>query len=317
MDKATQMRLFSGPEPRRDKAIQLTITGKAMRTYRTLTALVLLLASPALGQTPDKSNPTVDTRAQLPEIDPLATRLADALAHSKQKSVIVFDFWGPDQALTALGQNLAQNLSTALAARPVSLEVLDRSGIPAACLRHGLSLANTHDPSIETWIGEDLGAKALVLGQLSIVDNKLEIQITAYRTEDQKWIAGFKQTSLITDAMRVLMVKEMESVAVKTAPAQPSSNKYSYPKCIFCPTAEYDRRAADKGLEGTVLLNVIVGTNGKASDIIVVKGLPNGLTQKAIEAVGRWTFKPALTPQGQPVEVRQTIEVTFHLLSDW
>lgn len=280
-------------------------------------ALVVLLASPALGQAPEKGNPAVDARAQLPEIDPLATRLADALVHSKQKSVIVFDFWGPDQTLTALGQNCAQSLSTALATGPVPLEVLDRSGIAAACLRHGLSPANTHDTSIETWIGQDLGAKALVLGQLSVVDDKLEIQITAYRTKDQKWIAGFKQTSLITNDMRVLMAKEVESIAVKTAPAQPSSNKYSYPKCVSCPPAEYDRRAADKGLEGTVLLNVIVGTNGKASDIIIIKGLPYGLTQKAIEAVGRWTFKPALTPQGQPVEVRQTIEVTFHLLSDW
>lgn len=289
-----------------------------MRTYRTLMTLAVLLASPALGQTPEKSNPAVDTRAQLPEIDPLATRLADALVHSKQKSVIVFDFWGPDQTLTALGQNLAQNLSTALATRPVPLEVLDRSGIAAACLRHGLSLANTHDPSIETWIGEDLGAKALVLGQLSVVDDNLVIQVTAYKTEDQKWIAGFKQTSLITSDMRVLMAKEIESIAVKTAPAQPSkSSTYSYPKCISCPPAEYDRRAGDKGLEGTVTLNVIVGTNGKASDIIVIKGLPYGLTQKAIEAVGRWTFKPALTPQGQPVEVRQTIEVTFRFLSDW
>ena len=178
---------------------------------------------------------------------------------------------------------------------------------------------NTHGTSIETWIGQDLGAKALVLGRLSVVDDKLEIQVTAYRTEDQKWIAGFKQTSLITNDMRVLMAKEIESIAVKATPAQqPSkSSTYSYPKCVSCPAAEYDRRAADKGLEGTVTLNVIVGTNGKASDIIVMKGLPYGLTQKAIEAVGRWTFKPALTPKGDPVEVRQTIEVTFHLLYDW
>jgi TonB family protein len=288
-----------------------------MRTCRTLMALIVLLASPALGQTADKSNPTLGAHAQLPEIDPLARRLADALVHSKQKSVIVFDFWGPDQTLTALGQNFAQSLSTALATAPVPLEVLDRSGIATACLRHGLLPANTHDTSIETWIGQDLGAKAMVLGELSVEDDKLVVQITAYKTEDQKWIAGFKQTSVITSDMRVLMAQELESFAVKTAPVQPSSSRYSYPKCISCPPAEYDRRAADKGLEGTVTLNVIVGTNGKASDIIVVKGLPYGLTQKAIEAVGRWTFKPALTSQGQPVEVRQTIEVTFHLLSDW
>jgi TonB family protein len=300
-----------------DESSQIAISGKAVKTFRTLIVLIVLLVSPVLGQTPEKSNPTVNDRTQLPRIDPLATQLDDALVHSKQKSVIVFDFWGPDQTLTALGRNLAQNLSTALATASVPLEVLDRSGIAAACLRHGLSPSNTYDTSIEIWISQDLRAKAMVLGQLSVVDDRLEIQITAYRTEDQKWVAGFKQTSVITNDMRVLMAKEIESVAVKTAPAQPSSSTYSYPKCVSCPPAEYDRRAADKGLEGTVTLNVVVGTNGKARDIIVTKGLPYGLTQKAVEAVGRWTFKPALTPEGQPVEVRQTLEVTFRLLSGW
>jgi hypothetical protein len=98
-------------------------------------------------------------RAQLPAIDPVATQLAEALAHSKQKSVIVFDFWGPDQTLTALGRTAAQSLSTALAKKSLRLEVLDRSGIAAACLRHGLSASNIHDPSIEIWIGRDLGAR--------------------------------------------------------------------------------------------------------------------------------------------------------------
>jgi hypothetical protein len=251
-------------------------------------------------------------RAQLPAIDPVATQLAEALAHSKQKSVIVFDFWGPDQTLTALGRTAAQSLSTALAKKSLRLEVLDRSGIAAACLRHGLSASNIHDPSIEIWIGRDLGAKALVLGQPSVVDDQLVIQITAYKTEDQKWITGFKLTSPITSDTRVMLAKEIESIAPKTVPLQPSSSTYSYPRCLSCPPAKYDQRAVDRRVEGTVTLNVI-GTNGKARDTIVTSALPFGLTQKAIEAVGGWTFKPALTPQGQPVEVRQMIEVTFHL----
>jgi TonB family protein len=288
-----------------------------VKTFRTLTALIVLLVSPVLGQSPEKSNPTVNDRAQLPQIDHLAAQLADALVHSKQKSIIVFDFWGPDQTLSALGQSLAQSLSTALAMASVPLEVLDRSGIAAACQRHGLSPSNTYDTSIEVWISQDLGAKAMVLGQLSVADDQLVVQVTAYRTEDQKWIAGFKLTSPITGDMRVLMSEEIERVPWTMAPAQPSSNTYSYPKCVSCPPAEYDQRAGDKRLQGTVVLNVVIGTNGKARDIIVAKGLPYGLTQKAVEAVGRWTFKPALTPQGQPVEVRQTLEVTFRLISDW
>jgi TonB family protein len=150
-----------------------------------------------------------------------------------------------------------------------------------------------------------------------LVDDQLVIQITAYKTEDQKWIAGFKLTSPITSDMRVTLAKEMESIAVKTVPPQSSAGTYSYPKCVSCPAAKYDQRAVDRRVEGTVTLNVVVGTNGKARDMIVTNPLPYGLTQKAIEAVGGWTFKPALTPQGQPVEVRQMIEVTFHLVPDW
>jgi TonB family protein len=110
-----------------------------------------------------------------------------------------------------------------------------------------------------------------------------------------------------------MLAKEIESIAPKTVPLQPSSSTYSYPRCLSCPPAKYDQKAVDRRVEGTVTLNVIVGTNGKARDTIVTSALPFGLTQRAIEAVGGWTFKPALTPQGQPVEVRQMIEVTFHL----
>jgi periplasmic protein TonB len=37
-----------------------------------------------------------------------------------------------------------------------------------------------------------------------------------------------------------------------------------------------------------------------------------GLDEKAMEAVGRWRFKPA-TLNGQPVATRIMVEVDFHL----
>ena len=42
------------------------------------------------------------------------------------------------------------------------------------------------------------------------------------------------------------------------------------------------------------------------------KDLGNGLDQKAIEAVRKWTFAPA-TNHGNPVSLRVTIEVTLRL----
>jgi TonB family protein len=45
----------------------------------------------------------------------------------------------------------------------------------------------------------------------------------------------------------------------------------------------------------------------------VLRGLGLGLDEKAIEAVSRWKFKPALR-NGRPVRAAATIEVNFRLL---
>jgi TonB family protein len=45
----------------------------------------------------------------------------------------------------------------------------------------------------------------------------------------------------------------------------------------------------------------------------VLRGLGLGLDEKAIEAVSRWKFRPALR-NGHPVRAAATIEVNFRLL---
>jgi len=267
---------------------------------------VLLLAATVLTST---------VAAQSPEMSAVASQMAKTLAKKKQKSVIVFDFWGPGQDLTALGQTLAQAFSTALTSPGASYQVLDRSKIAGARKAHALSLSTTHDREIDNWLAQDLGAKVVIMGELSVVDDRLVIQITSYSTKDQKSVAGFKLTSPMTNDLRTLMSQTVQT-ALPVADLNmrmASAEGYSYPKCLYCPQAEYDQRAVDQRLEVTVTLEAIIGINGKAQDIKVLKGLPYGLTQKAIEAVGRWTFKPAMKPEGGPVAVRQVIEVTFHL----
>jgi TonB family protein len=66
-------------------------------------------------------------------------------------------------------------------------------------------------------------------------------------------------------------------------------------------------------LSGSVLLSIIVDTEGHARDIHVAKSLGMGLDEKAMEAVEKWRFKPGMR-NGQPVNVQATIEVNFRLL---
>jgi len=86
----------------------------------------------------------------------------------------------------------------------------------------------------------------------------------------------------------------------------------SAPALISKTEPEYTEEARAAKYQGTVLLYIEVGPDGKAHNIKVVRGLGLGLDEKAIEAVAKWKFKPG-EKEGQPVPIQATIEVNFRL----
>jgi protein TonB len=94
---------------------------------------------------------------------------------------------------------------------------------------------------------------------------------------------------------------------------RPGRGGVGYPACDYCPEPKYSEEARKAKYQGTVLLEVIVTPDGRATNIRVIKGVGLGLDEKAIEAVRTWIFKPAIGPNGKPVAVRVPIEVTFRL----
>ncbi len=74
-------------------------------------------------------------------------------------------------------------------------------------------------------------------------------------------------------------------------------------KPIFPPIA----RAAN--VSGSVVLQVVIGTNGRIASLHVISG-PAMLQQAAIECVRSWIYKPFLL-DGQPLEVSTNITVKF------
>jgi len=94
----------------------------------------------------------------------------------------------------------------------------------------------------------------------------------------------------------------------------PGTGGVGYPSCIYCPSPGYSEDARKAKWQGTVVLQVVITTEGRATSIQVVKSPGLGLEEKAIEAVKNWQFKPALGPNGKPVATITPIEVTFRLL---
>lgn len=87
----------------------------------------------------------------------------------------------------------------------------------------------------------------------------------------------------------------------------------SAPSVLYKVDPEYSEEARKAKYSGTVLISLIVDTNGKAQNIRVVRSLGLGLDEKAMEAVAKWKFKPGMKG-GQAVAVQATIEVNFRLL---
>ena len=104
-----------------------------------------------------------------------------------------------------------------------------------------------------------------------------------------------------------------------SAPQNPGADSggggVSQPAVIFKVDPEYSEEARKAKYSGTVMLAVIVDTEGRARDIHVVKSLGMGLDEKAIEAVEKWRFKPGMKG-GTAVNVRATIELNFRLPVD-
>ena len=76
--------------------------------------------------------------------------------------------------------------------------------------------------------------------------------------------------------------------------------------------AKYTPDARDNRIAGVVILEIVVGKDGRTRDIRVLKGLPFGLDKAAVEAVKQWEFEPG-TLQGKPVDVIYTVTVNFRL----
>jgi len=121
---------------------------------------------------------------------------------------------------------------------------------------------------------------------------------------------------------RSVAMKDMASTAVAApAPITPTpeggvlrvGGGVTAPRLVTKVAPQYSEEMRQARVEGTVVLTIVVGSDGTAHEITVLKSLRPDMDQKAIEAVSRWKFQPG-EKDGKPVNVMATVEVNFRLL---
>lgn len=90
---------------------------------------------------------------------------------------------------------------------------------------------------------------------------------------------------------------------IQVRPGDIAGNRDKFVEPIYPP----DAKAA--GIQGSVVLDAVIGKDGNIASLKLVSGPPE-LTKAAWEAVKQWTYKPYLL-NGDPIAVETTITVTF------
>jgi TonB family protein len=113
------------------------------------------------------------------------------------------------------------------------------------------------------------------------------------------------QDTISVDAVSVMQVCSDKHPASAGTCAVP-------PRTLSKINPVYPEKARQSRAQGTVVLNLVVRTDGTATNVRAVSGPSDELNRAAIDAVTQWKFDPA-TYEGKPVDVEMTVQVNFRL----
>jgi protein TonB len=101
--------------------------------------------------------------------------------------------------------------------------------------------------------------------------------------------------------------------SVRATQALRTTREVTRPSCAYCPDPMYTDQAREAKVQDIVTLEVLVGADGRATEIHVTKGIGMGLEDRTVQAVRGWHFTPARDSAHRPVGAWVTIEVLFRL----
>ena len=166
-----------------------------------------------------------------------------------------------------------------------TINIIDAIDIPPEIKERIKPPEETVKPVVEIIIEDDLDSEDDE--DIEIIDT---INPTVLKPEDEIQKKIFGKTSKF-------VIYEVDPFAIKRAPL------------------EYPVFAKNAGIEGDVILQVEVFTDGSVGAIDIIKSLmsgPGGLDEAAIKSVKQWVFSPAKSG-GKPIACWVTFSVNFSL----
>ncbi|MDE2921431.1 MAG: energy transducer TonB [Acidobacteriota bacterium] len=132
---------------------------------------------------------------------------------------------------------------------------------------------------------------------------------------------GERESAAVLEAAAVEVLREAaeqrQSAAVGVALAAGTQHSMMLPESNRPVKAhdvapQYPDLAREARIQGVVILKTLIDDEGNVADIEVLKSLPMGLSEAAVDAVKQWKFRPAMV-DGTAVPANHHVTVNFRL----
>ncbi len=123
------------------------------------------------------------------------------------------------------------------------------------------------------------------------------------------WAEADNRTYL-SQIIRIAGRPSFSKVTIAEKPVDVAGGPLVAPRVVKETPPLYTKSAFDRGIEGRVVLKVIIRKDGTIGPVRVDQSLDEELDEAATEAVRSWQFDPA-TVNGEPINVLASIEVDF------
>jgi hypothetical protein len=240
----------------------------------------------------------------------------------KNCKILVADCITTETSSSLYGRRISNEFSDALANvvghahvvnRSLLKEFLDEKKIPSHYLSDGRGAG---------WLGKKLGATFVVSPSLISYSVGPQVIFRITRVDSELVVTPEAIRIPLAPPSTADLQPSEEFAALQVVPPTRNSeldfnrlvigHQGNLPKCYYSPQPAYTEDARILKINGSVVAEAIVTQDGAVKDLIILKGLPCGLSESMIAALKTWRCKPALI-DGKPVAVRTQFEVTYRL----
>lgn len=245
---------------------------------------------------------------------------ADSAGCKKSCTILVVNFTGESGSTSALGMQLADEVSAQLASQAGGgVQIASRRNLQQYLEKERIPSKLLEDDNAARWLATENGATVVLVGYLKVGLTEATLLVQLLDTKDFA-----ARNAAAKTRVEEAVLKDIGNLSglEPAEPFPPSPRELpgefekletgtTHPRCDQR-DPEYTDAARRVKFKGDVVLRAILSKEGQIVATQPLKGAPYGLNQSAERAVRQWKCQPA-TKDGQPVAVLLPIESSFRV----